>query len=222
MFFLRIGESMSHTSLHEFNLVSTSMTDTPLSSNDYGKLLVFALLLLPPVLFVVGIVPALFLLFGVFMMKKTSDFAHVETAVRNYKIYCSLIAFGFFLALGYFLFEYSRHVDSMSDWAKQRAAEDAVQALIGNMISMLYIVAVQYLVLKPLKAHRDWVATKGFFLNRSKQPVSVPKDIEIIKGERMRSFSVADELLKWGKLKDEGHITAEEFADARRKLLERP
>ncbi len=43
--------------------------------------------------------------------------------------------------------------------------------------------------------------------------------IDIIKSEKLKQYSVADELLKWAKLKEDGHITEEEFNEARKKLL---
>jgi hypothetical protein len=49
----------------------------------------------------------------------------------------------------------------------------------------------------------------------------MPTGVDIIKGEKQKQYSVADELLKWAKLKEDGHITDDEFNDARKKLLER-
>ena len=42
---------------------------------------------------------------------------------------------------------------------------------------------------------------------------------QIIKNENMRSYSVADELLKWAKLKEDGLISEEEFKKAREKIM---
>ena len=74
------------------------MTNTPLSSTEQSKLLIFALLLLPSLFFIVGIIPAIFLIFGLVMMKKNSDFSHIETAARIYKgyVYIALIGSGLF------------------------------------------------------------------------------------------------------------------------------
>ena len=44
-------------------------------------------------------------------------------------------------------------------------------------------------------------------------------EIKIIKGENLRSYSVADELSKWAKLRDEGVISEQEFQEARNKIL---
>ncbi len=65
---------------------------------------------------------------------------------------------------------------------------------------------------------RKWVSVKGIFLSKLK---SAGAEINIIKGEKLKQYSVADELLKWAKLKEDGHITEEEFNEARTKLLNR-
>ena len=49
----------------------------------------------------------------------------------------------------------------------------------------------------------------------------VEREVDIIKGEKLKQYSVADELMKWAKLKEEGHISEDEFNEARAKLLKR-
>lgn len=91
---------------------------------------------------------------------------------------------------------------------------------ICSLIPLIYIFVMQGLFLEPLRANKEWIARKvSVFLGRSS--LGSAGGIDIIKGERLRSFSVADELIKWAKLKTDGHITENEFSDARRKLLER-
>ena len=46
-------------------------------------------------------------------------------------------------------------------------------------------------------------------------------EMDIIKGEKLKQYSVADEMMKWAKLKEEGHISEDEFNKARDKLLNR-
>ena len=183
----------------------TQHSNKPFDSSDAGKLFVFALLSIPPTIFIVGIVPVLFLLFGVFMLRKSGDFGHIETAARNYRIFCILVFLGLAGTAAYIF------VESLVE-----AAVFAASALIP----LCYMAVMQALFLKPLRANRDWIAEKVSAVHgRSK--LSNVGEIDIIKGERLRSFSVADELLKWAKLKDDGHITEQEFSEARRKLLER-
>ncbi len=45
--------------------------------------------------------------------------------------------------------------------------------------------------------------------------------IEIIGNEKFKRYSVADELKKWGELRDEGYITEQEFQEAKDKLFSR-
>ena len=46
-------------------------------------------------------------------------------------------------------------------------------------------------------------------------------EIDIIKGEKLKYYSVADELIKWAKLKEDGLISENEFNEARAKILKR-
>lgn len=46
-----------------------------------------------------------------------------------------------------------------------------------------------------------------------------PKRSTIIKTDNLKSYSVADELLKWTQLKEAGVVSEEEFQEARRKIM---
>ena len=87
-------------------------------------------------------------------------------------------------------------------------------------VSFAYVLILNRLFFLPLERHREWVAVNGIFSNT---PRSTPaqSEVDIIRGERMKSFSVADELIKWAKLKEDGHISEQEYNDARKKLLQR-
>lgn len=187
------------------------MKDQPLSSNELGKITIFILLSLPPIFFMVGIIPVLFILFGIYMMKRTGDFSHVETAVRNYRYYVFIL-----LALSI--------VFSMYHGAEYNEVTlQVVVGLIVSCVSLFYIFIVDNLFLSPLKLHADWVVTNGIFSGENKKSSFSDSDvkIDIIRGERLRTFSVADELNKWAKLKENGHITEQEFNEVRKKLLRR-
>lgn len=197
------------------------MTETPLSSNDFGKIFVFALLLIPTVFIGLGAIPALLLAFGFFMMKKTGDFDHIRTAVRNYNIYCALAIAGTIVITIVSAYEYVPHFDSADDFWRERATETILIGMAFVTLFLLYIFLARFLLLQPLTSHRQWIESKGIFFTNRGPSATEDKEIDIIRGERMRSFSVADELTKWAKLKEEGHITDQEFSDARRKLLDR-
>lgn len=195
----------------------TQQINKPFNSNDAGKLFVFALLIIPPIILIVGIIPVLFLLFGVLMLRKSGEFDHIETASRNYWIFCILAFFALLFTAGYIFLDYIRE---KPDYRYDSDLSDAIEAAVGSVIPLFYIGLMELLFLRPMRANRDWIAEN--FSVTSRDPTSSGTgEIDIIKGERLRSFSVADELLKWAKLKDDGHITEQEFSEARRKLLER-
>lgn len=195
----------------------TQQINKPFNSNDAGKLFVFALLMIPPFIFVVGIIPVLFLLFGVLMLRKSGDFNHIETATHNYWIFCILAFFALLSISGYLFLE---HMGEKPDYRRNYDLKEVVAFAVCSLIPLFYIGLMEVLFLRPMRANRDWIAEK--YSITYQDPASIGAgEIDIIKGERLRSFSVADELLKWAKLKEEGHITEQEFSEARRKLLER-
>jgi hypothetical protein len=74
-----------------------------------------------------------------------------------------------------------------------------------------------------MNTHSEWVEKNGIFSSKRKSSTSEPEpsDVDIIKGEKLKQYSVADELIKWAKLKEDGHISEDEFNKARAKLLKR-
>ena len=49
------------------------LLNQPLDGSDQGKLLIFSLLMVPSVVLLVGVLPAIFIVFGIYMMKKQSS-----------------------------------------------------------------------------------------------------------------------------------------------------
>ncbi|KEX93771.1 hypothetical protein HA62_11485 [Pseudomonas putida] len=190
------------------------MSNTPLSSTDHSKILIFTLLMLPPTGFFVGILPSVFLLFGIFMMKKNSDFSHIETAVRNAKYYLYIII----TIMACCALWFATTLGAEDRWHRETNA--FISSCVAVGIAFAYILILDKLFYSPLEQHSDWVSSSGIFSNKLKSGTA-QVEIDIIKGERMKSFSVADELIKWAKLKDDGHITEQEYNDARKKLLQR-
>ena len=196
------------------------MINQPLNSSDQSKILIFSLLLAPSVVFGVGAIPALFIGFGIFMLKKHEDFSHVQTAARNSKAYISLLLTGCILAAVYFGSTYPDHTSSYGRWYNKNAF---IVSLVFSGIALTYIILINILFLKPLISHSEWVEKNGIFSSKTKSSISSTEasDVNIIKGEKLKQYSVADELLKWAKLKEDGHISESEFNEARAKLLRR-
>ena len=63
------------------------LLNQPLESSDQGKLLIFSLLVVPSVVFLVGVLPAIFLWFGIYMMKKNQDFSSIDNTILYTKYY---------------------------------------------------------------------------------------------------------------------------------------
>ncbi|MCX9568573.1 SHOCT domain-containing protein, partial [Vibrio cholerae] len=193
------------------------MKNQPMTSGDHGKLLIFSLLMIPSLVFFFGIIPAIFLGFGIYMMKKNQDFSSVDTAVKNFKGYTWLAIIGCTLSSiywggKYFGAEESYYYD-----------EEFFVSLIFTGIALSYLIVVQFLFYAPMNRHREWIEVNGIFSIKSNS-YSDSKNksvVDIIKGEKLKQYSVADELTKWAKLKEDGYISEEEFNEARAKLLKR-
>jgi len=150
------------------------------------------------------------------MLRKSGDFSHIETATRNYWVFCMLAFLGL---IGVATSQFLEYFNSADQWGT-RSLHNSIEVAASSLIPLFYIAVMELLFLKPMRANRNWFARK-FSAIREKSASGNAGEIDIIKGERLRSFSVADELLKWAKLKEDGHITEREFSEARRKLLER-
>lgn len=188
-----------------------------MSSGDQGKLLIFSLLMAPSLVFLFGIIPAIFLGFGIYMMKKNQDFTSIDTAVENFKGYAWLALVGCALSSIYWGNKYFSAEDS---WYYD---DQFFVSLIFAGIAFAYLVAVQVLFYAPMNRHSEWVEVNGIFSTKPKSYTdsTSQSEVDIIKGEKLKQYSVADELTKWAKLKENGHISEEEFNEARTKLLKR-
>lgn len=80
----------------------STLQNQPMNSGDQGKLLIFSLLMAPSIIFLFGVIPAIFLGFGIYMMKKNQDFSSIDTAVKNFKGYTWLALIGWALSSLYF------------------------------------------------------------------------------------------------------------------------
>ena len=194
----------------------------PLDGSDQGKILIFSLLMAPSVIFLFGVLPAIFLGFGIYMMKKNQDFSSIDTAVlyinnyfkflknalRIYGIICLILVV--WTAIGGAWFADVKELGILT-----------IASLLGFGISIAYLKAVNNLFYKLLKRHSEWVAINGIFSGKSKSDIksATESEVDIIKAEKLKQYSVADELMKWGKLKEEGHISEDEFNQAKAKLL---
>ncbi len=186
-----------------------------MTSGDHGKLLIFSLLMVPSLVFLFGIIPAIFLGFGIYMMKKNQDFSSIDTAVKNFKGYTWLVLI-FFAIISIYLG--GKYFSGRTYYSK-----DFFTFIFFTGIAFSYLIAVQFLFYSPMNRHREWVEVNGIFSTKPKSyNCSKNKPVlDVIKGGNFKQYSVADELTKWAKLKEDGYISEEEFNEARTKLLRR-
>ena len=139
------------------------------------------------------------------------------TAVKVAQGYLWVVFMAIFIFVSTSLLNRSAGSDSLFNGSSQEL-EVGLVFLAG---SIFYLVTVKWLFFTPLNKHRDWVIVNGIFSTKPKaltlkEPTS---SIDIIRGENLKLYSVADELSKWAKLKDDGHISEEDFNQAKDKLL---
>ena len=188
-----------------------------MSSGDQGKLLIFSLLMAPSIVVLFGIIPAIFLGFGIYMMKKNQDFSSIDTAVKNFKGYAWLALIGCALSSIYWG---DKYFSTENSWYYY---DEFFTSLTLAGIAFAYLIVIQVLFYSPMNRHREWVEVNGIFSTKPKScnESTNQSEVDIIKGEKLKQYSVADELTKWAKLKEDGHISEEEFNEARAKLLKR-
>ncbi len=177
---------------------------TPISSSTYGKLLLYVILLLPTMAFILNIIPVLFIAFGLYMTQRTFDFDHIFTAGRNVLIY---LVFSLLILIGVLLYFVAELSGSSYLWLSR----DEV-AIPGTLIVVVvfYIFATKYLFIKPLANHRNWIEVHGLLPSRMRSTrESVKPSVRLFGSTRLKRYSVADELSKWSKLYEDGHINVE-------------
>jgi amino acid transporter len=178
------------------------MKNETLTSNDHSKLFishvkltVFAIFtLLLCLFFGAGVIPALLLCYSIYMKKKTDEFIYIDKAVELITKYLMVC-----LAIGVisFIFVFYHH-----GWNP-----DSFGPILAIVLTIAYYYALRHLFYLTLK-------------NYPKSAQTSPAH-PIIKSEDHNDISVADELIKWAKLKEDGHISEEEFQEARDELLKK-
>ena len=146
------------------DIVLGNQSSQPLSSEDQSKLLIFFLLMLPTLLFLVGLIPAIFLGFGLFLMKKNQDFTSIDVAVKNFRRYTALA-----VIVGVIVFTYNLIQYKTDDSYWSYGYRDGIWAGFWiSVIAYAYSLAVKFLFYKPLKNHSDWVSSNGIFSSKNK------------------------------------------------------
>jgi glucose uptake protein GlcU len=180
------------------------MSNQPLNSSDQIKIFIFFLLLAPTVFFLVGVIPALLLGYGIIMMKKNEDFSHIENAIKICRLYIGVLLSGCIILTAASPAMFDIQIEKLQ-----------ILFLMCAGICIAYLIFVNALFLKPLAKHSEWVQINGIFSSKPKASL----EMNIMKRGKLQQYSVADELLKWSKLKEDGHISEKDFNELKEKLL---
>ena len=124
-----------------------------------------------------------------------------------------------FLSYIFFFFSVALLLGALNVLRIQGLPEDIIY-LIGLLLPCLLCLGIS---IGCSKLHRKGFQPFKFVGNKTKdlknQIQESKQGLNIIKTEKFKSYSVADELTKWADLKEKGLVTVEEFNEAKKKLL---
>jgi hypothetical protein len=131
-------------------------------------------------------------------MKKDKSFKAIENSRKFLYGYLVLVGISYMLA----------------------AAIKEPKFLVVSVFFLLFPLIVNYLFYKPLEEHQDWIIRYGIFADKPNEQSLLDVTKEKIQAfQKPQSCNVADELLKWKSLLDQGVITQEEFDSRKNQLL---
>ncbi len=182
------------------------MIESKISSTDLVKIIIFGFLQIPFIGFIGwGGVPVIILLIGFFLTKRDKQISTLQASVNWCKYYSY---FTIFIMLG--IAFYNAFIEPMYGTSGQEIFEFIViPLLLLLLVPISYLFILELLYSRPIQKN----ATLIFASNKKKEELS------ILKTENMKSYSVADELLKWKELKDQGLISEKDFEDMKKKII---
>lgn len=174
-----------------------------MSTSDLVKIIIFSLLQIPYIFFIGwGVVPVLILILGFFLAKRDQKISTLTASITWCKYYLYLTAVIICLCALYVVFIEPRYAPS-----------EIFQDVIAPLIAFLLLPISYFLFLEHLYSRPIQNNPSTFLTSRKRDELS------ILKTENMKSYSVADELLKWKELKDQGLITEKEFDEMKKKII---
>jgi hypothetical protein len=174
------------------------------SSSVDNLLLSLAVLLFVGLCFtIVGIVPVLIMILGAVLAFKSGDARNVRVTGRFAQFF---VLVGIFICLGFLA------VNSSSSYVMNyQLLPIASLGLSLGLIALL----IEFLWIRPFTRQLP-----GWRAARSHKKLNA-KNTRIIGRDSHTPYSIADELLKWSKLREDGLITENEYQQARMNLLNR-
>lgn len=196
----------------------------PLAGGDRIKVVIFFLVLAGTIFF--GVIPILIALSGIFIMKKDKSFSPIIKSKKYIKGYLILLALGATILTAVVYYDDNTGYWHRDDMQKQGYVEKIQEetAMIAGAGLVLTLIAVPLLMslfsmlyFRPLEEHQEWVVSNGIFSDLKENEDD--DSTGIMGRDKLSSFSVADELIKWNDLLEKNLISQEEFNKAKQKLL---
>ncbi len=173
-------------------------------SSELTKLIFFVFIQIITCVFLIGIIPTIIFITSYFLMRRDRSVEIVLKAVKIVVIYTkTLVILIFIVVLLNFMWD----------------EIDLDMVLIFSIITLisggLYLTLLTNLVHKPVEIYGEYLS-KQAALTETQESTST-----ILNKENNKIYSVADELLKWKELKDNGVITEEEFVQMKAKIMKK-
>ena len=212
---------------------------TPLTGEDRIKIVIFFLVLAGTIFF--GVVPLLIALAAIYIMKKDKSFSPINNSRKYIKVYLVVLALGAVVITSIVFYQENETSTNYEEYYKAKKANPnnyisiysfdeynpevkAQTAMVAGAGLVLTPIAVSllmslfgFLYFSPLEEHKEWVVKNGIFsdLQENEDDASTG----IMGRDKLSSFSVADELIKWNDLLEKKLISQGEFDKAKQKLL---
>lgn len=181
------------------------MQESKISSGELVKIIIFIFLQIPFIFFIGwGVVPILILLIGFFLAKRDHEVSTLKSSIILCKYYTYLT-----ILIMLIIAFYNAFFDPKYRTPPYGRFEDVIIPLgLFLTIPIIYFLILEFLYSRPMLKN-----ALSILSSKKKDELS------ILKTENMKSYSVADELLKWKELKDQGLITEKDFEDMKKKIM---
>jgi len=172
-------------------------SDSPLDGTGRVKVVSYFVLLCMLLFF--GIIPLIVSFVAIYLMKKDKSFKAIENSRKFLYGYLA------FVGIVYFVVSIGK-------------GEPVI--LLLSVACLIFPLIENYLFYKPLEEHQNWIIQYGIFADKPNEQSLLDVTKEKIQAfQKPQSCNVADELLKWKSLLDQGVITQEEFNKLKTKLM---
>lgn len=204
------------------------LTDSPLKGADRVKVISFFILILFPFFMLFGgIVITLIALGSIYIMKKDKSFSPILKAQKYIKIYLVILGITTTVLTTAIYFnenKYTYDYDYNRTENQKINTETALVAGAGIVLTpiavMLFMGIFNALFFRPMEEHQNWIVQQGIFSDKANEQSLLASAKEKMQNfQKPQTCSVADELLKWKSLLDQGAITEEEFSARKEKIL---